>query len=256
MAPTLPNGAVVPQSDGDVSISSTGVAELRALGASVDAQLGNRALVGHTHAWGEVTGKPIVFPPGPHRHGWADLDDVPDAFPPDAHEHTIDDVAGLSDALDGKVEDDDPRLSDARTPLAHTHPVTDVEGLAARLAALEYSSGPRDITARFSEITAGTVITSRAGRMVTTTFYGTRLGAGPSGSFVHLASFMPDGFRPERGHLPMAIAEGGSPSGRVRIAGGSGQITFYNGTTAMLFYASLAYPTADPAPTIPPGSGL
>lgn len=81
MAPTLPNGAVVPQSDGDVSISSTGVAELRALGASVDAQLGNRALVGHTHSWSQVTGKPSTFPPSEHRH-------------------IIDDVDGLDDALD------------------------------------------------------------------------------------------------------------------------------------------------------------
>ena len=33
------------------------------------------------------------------------------------------------------------------TPAAHTHPVSDVTGLAARLAALEYKSGRRNITA-------------------------------------------------------------------------------------------------------------
>lgn len=195
MAPTLPNGAVVPQSDGDVSISSTGVAELRALGASVDAQLGNRALVGHTHSWSQVTGKPVVFPPGPHRHGWADLDDVPDTFPPDAHEHTIDDVSGLSDALDGKVEDDDPRLSDARTPLAHTHPVTDVEGLAARLAALEYRSGIRDVSslagAGWSDVLA---TVWRAGPGVNVAV--NRLGRATASSGTETVFTLPSGYRP------------------------------------------------------------
>ncbi|PWH05188.1 hypothetical protein DEO23_13995 [Brachybacterium endophyticum] len=39
MAETLPNGVVVPNADGGETISVTGVAETRALGASVDAQL-------------------------------------------------------------------------------------------------------------------------------------------------------------------------------------------------------------------------
>lgn len=135
--------------------------------------------------------------------------------------------------------------------------IADVQGLAARLAALEYTSEPRDITARFSEITAGSVITSRSGRMVTTTFYGVRIGGWPSGAtFVHLAASMPDGFRPQRGHLPMPMAEGGVPAGRVRIVGGSGQVTFYNGTAGMLFYATLTYPTPDLAPVVPPGSAV
>lgn len=56
MAQTLPNGAVVPNESGNEIISATGVAEMRALGASVDAQLGDRSRVGHTHSQSDVSG--------------------------------------------------------------------------------------------------------------------------------------------------------------------------------------------------------
>src|SRR5699024_2907526 len=42
MAQTLPNGVVVPNADGGETISSTGVAEMRTLGSSVDGQLATR----------------------------------------------------------------------------------------------------------------------------------------------------------------------------------------------------------------------
>lgn len=61
MAVTLPNGTVVPNENGGEVISATGVAEMRALGASVDAQLGNRSLVGHAHSWSSITGAESVF---------------------------------------------------------------------------------------------------------------------------------------------------------------------------------------------------
>lgn len=61
MAVTLPNGTVVPNENGGEVISETGVEELRALGASVDAQLANLALLGHIHAWPEITGTESVF---------------------------------------------------------------------------------------------------------------------------------------------------------------------------------------------------
>lgn len=41
-------------------------------------------------------------------------------------------------------------LTEPRTPTAHTHPVSDVAGLAARLAALEYGSGVRQINSFIS----------------------------------------------------------------------------------------------------------
>lgn len=133
-------------------------------------------------------------------------------------------------------------------------PVTPVPDLASRLAAIEYTSGPRDITALFPEITVGTVVASRVGRMVTVTFYGVRVGEWPDGMFIHMSNYMPAGLRPERGHLPMVPAENSGALGRVRIAGGSGQVTFYYGSSGMTFYASLTFPTDDPAPALPPGS--
>lgn len=139
-------------------------------------------------------------------------------------------------------------------PRDHEHDIDDVDGLAARLAAIEYAPGPRNITSLFPEIAGGSVVTSRAGRMVTTTFYGVRLSEWPSdSSFVHLGTFMPNGFRPERGHLPMNPAENLGGVGRIRIAGGSGQVTLYNGSSVMTFYGSLTYPTDDLAPALPPG---
>ena len=126
---------------------------------------------------------------------------------------------------------------------------------ASRLAALEYRSGVRDITALFPEITAGSIITTRVGWMVTTTFYGVRIGAWPEGAtYLHLNAYMPDGFKPERGHIPIGPAEDNGSTARARIVGGSGQVTFYRGRTAMTFFASFTYPTEDPAPALPPGS--
>src|SRR5699024_5678229 len=54
MAETLANGTVVPQ--GSDLIHASGVQAMRNMGASVDSQLGNRALVGHTHPIAGVVG--------------------------------------------------------------------------------------------------------------------------------------------------------------------------------------------------------
>lgn len=50
MAQTLPNGVVVPNADGGETISSTGVAEMRALGSSVDGQLATKASTSYVDA--------------------------------------------------------------------------------------------------------------------------------------------------------------------------------------------------------------
>ncbi|MFJ1490941.1 hypothetical protein [Capnocytophaga canis] len=41
---------------------------------------GRYALLGHTHDWGDITGKPATFPPSPHTHvvNWNDIQDKPD----------------------------------------------------------------------------------------------------------------------------------------------------------------------------------
>ncbi|MBW4666485.1 MAG: hypothetical protein KME60_03315 [Cyanomargarita calcarea GSE-NOS-MK-12-04C] len=46
-----------------------------------------------------------------------------------SHTHTIANVTGLQIALDGKVSNNDSRLSDARTPTAHSHAIANVTGL-------------------------------------------------------------------------------------------------------------------------------
>lgn len=96
---------------------------------------------------------------------WDDLEDLPTDFPPSAHGHPISDVSGLQTALDDKVADTDPRLSDARTPLAHTHPATavstvpattgldpastDVEKALTELAARPSGGGPQGFARTF-----------------------------------------------------------------------------------------------------------
>lgn len=96
----------------------------------------------HTHSLGDVTGLQAAL------NGKTDTTDprLSDARPPTSHQHPVSDVTGLQAALDDKTDTTDPRLSDARPPTAHQHPVSDVTGLAARLAALEYDSGWRDVS--------------------------------------------------------------------------------------------------------------
>src|SRR5690606_1861603 len=34
----------------------------------------------HTHAWGDITGKPSTFPPSSHTHAWGDITGKPSTF--------------------------------------------------------------------------------------------------------------------------------------------------------------------------------
>lgn len=43
--------------------------------------------VGHTHAWGDITGKPSSFPPSTHSHSWGQITGKPTTFPPSGHSH-------------------------------------------------------------------------------------------------------------------------------------------------------------------------
>ncbi|HEX7352481.1 hypothetical protein [Brachybacterium sp.] len=261
MANTLPNGVVIP-ARGD-QISASGVQEMRMLGASTDALLGftrAEARASATDLAAQIEGMEGMSYVG----AW-ELDRV----------YRINDVvthggdswarltAGSTGEPGGSATDWGlvARKGDGggfgalvETAVPGLYDTVD-NGIEARLAALEYKSGPRNITALFPEITTGSVVSSRVGRMVTTTFYGVRVSEWPSGSsFLHLGNYMPAGLRPERGHLPMVPAENGGTVGRVRIVGGSGQVTLYNGSSLMTFYASLTFPTDDFAPAIPPGS--
>ena len=86
------------------------VRDVNGLQAALDAKIGDtdprltdaRTPKSHTHYWSEVTGKPLSYPPA-------------------THTHQIGDTTGLQGALESKVGNSDPRLSDARPPTEHTH---------------------------------------------------------------------------------------------------------------------------------------
>lgn len=76
-------------------------------------------------------------------------------------------MGGSIDAqLGTKADKTDPRFTDARTPTAHTHELADVDGLAARLAALEYDSGWRDVSADLRLGATGVLHIRRVGMKV------------------------------------------------------------------------------------------
>lgn len=56
-----------------------------------------------SYSWGEISGKPSVFPPESHSHAWSSITGKPGTFPPSYHSHGISDIDDLSGALDEKL---------------------------------------------------------------------------------------------------------------------------------------------------------
>lgn len=56
-----------------------------------------------SYSWGEISGKPSVFPPESHSHAWSSITGKPGTFPPSYHSHGISDIDNLSGALDEKL---------------------------------------------------------------------------------------------------------------------------------------------------------
>lgn len=52
------------------------------------------SLLGHTHAWSELTGVPTTFPPTSHTHPWGEITGKPSTFTPAAHQHPWGDITG------------------------------------------------------------------------------------------------------------------------------------------------------------------
>ncbi|MFJ1492146.1 hypothetical protein [Capnocytophaga canis] len=79
---------IVGQASADVMLNSlnfnkdTGVLTgVRSDGRQITVDLNGRfALLNHTHAWNDITGKPATFPPSPHTHvvNWNDVQNKPD----------------------------------------------------------------------------------------------------------------------------------------------------------------------------------
>ena len=49
--------------------------------SEIDTKLSGVATSGHTHAWGDITGKPSTFTPSAHKHVKADITDFPTSMP-------------------------------------------------------------------------------------------------------------------------------------------------------------------------------
>ena len=102
-----------------------------------EGDLDSKADAIHTHAWGDVTGKPSTYQPSAHTHAWKDVIGKPDSYPPSDHNHdgryytkaqadaaikvaaTKDEVDVLRAALDGKA------------PSAHTHAAAGIKSVNA-----------------------------------------------------------------------------------------------------------------------------
>lgn len=190
---------------------------------------------------------------------WDDLTGKPSTFPPAAHTHAQADVTGLETALAGKVDEDDPRLTDARTPLPHTHDdryYTEAE-VDAKVAV--QSTGLRDITSDYPEVlVTGTqpgLALSRVGNLVQLSIYGARVPqADQSGTSHHnFSKWLPPGFRPLAGTLLMVPAlQGSTATVRFRVVA-AGQFTVYDHDGASSIYGSFTFSTADPWPSTLPG---
>jgi hypothetical protein len=81
-------------------------------------------------SWGDLSGKPLVFPPDTHSHAIDDVTGLTSALSGKAattHSHATADVTGLDFALAGKAN------------TVHTHIIDDVSGLTAGLAGKQAS---------------------------------------------------------------------------------------------------------------------
>ena len=152
-------------------------------------------------------------------------------------------------ALDGKVDDDDSRLTDARTPTEHRHALADVDGLTARLAALEYNSGRRDVSSLIAGATG--VYLHRVGQVVMWDWVSATF---PAGAWRVLCT-VPVGFRPISEVL--AVAHGASSLSALDGTRSSVRITTTltaEVTAGPRYRLQVSYFTADPIPATLPGT--
>lgn len=160
----------------------------------------------------------------------------------------------LAQWIDGNMlRDDDPRMTNARPPTAHTHDLGDVTGLAARLAALEYDSGLRDITALSPIITSGRLLIQRTGRTVFLIGDNFRTSEGGSSVNVIPSGVLPVGFRPLQSVWDHVLTRNGemrrlavSPFGWVPI--------YSNPAAGDQYFFNLVYTSPDASPTTLPGT--
>jgi hypothetical protein len=67
--------------------------------------------IGHSHSWGEISGKPATFTPSAHTHDWSEVTGKPATFAPSYHTHDWSDVTGKPSTF---------------TPSSHSHSGADI----------------------------------------------------------------------------------------------------------------------------------
>lgn len=286
MAQTLSEGPVIPDADGGEQISATGVNELRTLGSSTNAALASvradaaagiaaaedsaavAAQIGtladstsrarDTALEGLIAGMEGMTYVG----AWASgttyrINDVVT--------HGGDSWARLTTGATGEpgVSATDwglvARKGDGGGFGALTETATvglyDTvnNGFAARLTALEYKSGPRNITGRMSvQPASGTLYLERIGDVVWCDISGIRMPS--SAGFVQLVDLFPDGFRPRRiQDFATAKRNNTDPAGGLRVDL-SGTAYFYVVDSTRDIRGVVSWPTRDAPPATLPGT--
>ena len=286
MAQTLSEGPVIPDADGGEQISATGVNELRTLGASTNAALASvraagAALAAEAEAAAAVAAQIGTDADSTSRERDLVLEGLIAGMEGMSYvgawesgtSYRINDVVthggdswarltagsagepGASPADWGLVARKGDgggfgELTETGTPGLWEG--VDV-GLAARLAALEYKSGPRDITSRMSvQPVSGTLYLERIGDVVWCDISGIRMPS--SAGFVQLTDLFPAGFRPRRiQDFATARRNASDPAGGLRVDF-SGTAYFYAVHSTRDIRGVVSWPTRDAPPSALPGT--
>lgn len=132
-------------------------------------------------------------------------------------------------------------------------PVAPVPDLAARLAAIEYKSGPRDITTRMSvQPVSGKLYAERIGDVIWCDISGIRMPT--SAGFVQLVDLFPEGWRPRRiQDFATAKRNNTDPAGSFRVDL-SGTAYFYVVDATRDIRGVISWPTRDAPSATPLGN--
>ena len=201
------------------------------------------ASAGETAQWGSVSGKPSAYPPSSHTHSSLDRG---------GNRLFLDSTGGVHQSVGGVSTltfDHTGKMSRGSVPSSH------VTGLEDRLAAIEYRSGPRDISSMLRNGWAGTISLLRIGASVSV--YLENLSSANATSTVFLT--LPSGFRPParpgaRVYRVMITAGGVPPVMRQADIDSGGNCRIFTTTgVAETFSGSLEFTTPDAIPTTLPG---
>lgn len=140
-------------------------------------------------------------------------------------------------------------------PRDHEHDIADVTGLTARLAALEYWSGERDLTSLVTGRTSGRLLIERTGHTVQMTFVDLEV-EDQGSSYSVWSSLLPSGWRPGPAlgyrYLPLSPTSSTHSPGPMRVSRYGG-VGVYNSDGGRTIRGTVTWTTTNPAPTTPLG---